>query len=81
MQALNATKQLTASIKPTSDSVEYNDHDTVPDYMHPFSSFRNAWDVFIFGVVSYNCFYTPLQIMILFQEIGDMVSEVTRGAE
>jgi len=66
-----AVNTLAATIMPT-DNTNFEDKDTVPLWLFPYSTFRNVWDIFIFLVVSYNCFYTPLQIMILYEDVSDM---------
>ena len=55
-----------------SDDTGLEDEDSVPEWLYPNSGFRNWWDLFVFIVVSYNCFFSPLQIMISYESIEDM---------
>jgi len=46
------------------ESTSFVDNDKVPEWLHPYTTFRNTWDVAVFIIVSYNCFFSPVQIMI-----------------
>jgi hypothetical protein len=50
-----------AAISP-EDDINHVDYHTVPEWLYPFSTFRNCWDLFVTAVVSYNCFYSPIQV-------------------
>ena len=52
-----------ATIAPVDD-LDHEDNHTVPEWLYPFSTFRNCWDLFVTAVVSYNCFYSPIQVSL-----------------